>query len=195
MDYLEKIKSICWNLMLAGTKFKPWQYGTVDMLTKRVRNKNVVLIGNSPTVFNSKKDIDKYDFVIRCNRAFPFKYEEYIGSKTNMIFTSYNILPAELQKLDYPLLVWCYRQDRMTRYMKSISFLLEWRKTVTTGVRAIQALMCTDFKTLTIYGFDFHKTGCWWHSRQDSAPHDMPWEEDYVRNLAKTNDRIRLVIE
>jgi hypothetical protein len=53
--------------------------------------KNVIIIGASSTVLNEKfgEKIDKFDIVIRINDFRIYGYEEYVGTKTNYVMTSY----------------------------------------------------------------------------------------------------------
>lgn len=86
--YLAFITFICGMFFRGNYHFKKF--------LKNVKNKNILLIGNGPSALkNKKKNIDKkYDVIIRFNNFTTKKYEEYIGSKTDYVFTA-GRLPSE----------------------------------------------------------------------------------------------------
>lgn len=63
---------------------------------KDIKHKRILLIGNGPSALkNKKKNLDKkYSVIIRFNNFMTKDYEEYVGSKTDYVFTA-GRLPTE----------------------------------------------------------------------------------------------------
>ena len=69
------------------------------LYSKYVENKNVVIVGPAKSIMQSKQGefINSFDCIVRLNKSLPIqrKYEEYVGSRTDILYNSLNVT-------DYP---------------------------------------------------------------------------------------------
>lgn len=47
----------------------------------------VIVIGNGPSALENKTNVDQFDVVVRINHFLTTGYEEYVGTKTDILFT------------------------------------------------------------------------------------------------------------
>ena len=90
---------------------------------KDIKHERILLVGNGPSALkNKKKNLDKkYNVIIRFNNFVTKDYEEYIGSKTDYVFSNAFRLPEEnfnsdnfcffnmIHILTYPLVFLIYK--------------------------------------------------------------------------------------
>lgn len=153
-------------------------------MDKLVTNKNIVLVGHSPNIFKTKRDIDAYDCVVRFNFGAPSpEYSEYIGKRTDIWFhwDGHNYDPEEekfkakyrIGYNDYPRVL--FAQLRIEQ---------EQLKAPSMGMLAYYYLLRYNPKTVSLYGFDFFKTADFTntlevqqqHTRENGC-HDF-WKEE-----------------
>jgi len=77
------------------------------------KDKNICLLGNADSILRRAHNIDSFDIVCRMNRGSPKGKEKYIGSRTDILFTSTGMSGRMIQsEFDPKHLVWmtvCYR--------------------------------------------------------------------------------------
>ena len=172
------------------------------------RDKRVCLLGNAESILNREKDIDGYDVVCRCNRGFPWGKEKFLGTRTDVLFTSHDISYKDFSMLDPSYVVWCTpNQAKLSKEFKAeideYFSLDEWlnlerqlQARPSTGMMAITWLVTqTEFAHLSIYGFDFWKTNTWWAPRTAPTPHKASSEKELVEWLIEDHERIVLHYE
>jgi len=198
---------------------KMTKYNTdITKVQEYLKNKSICLLGNAESIFNNKKDIDSFEIVCRCNRAFPKLYEkdfkmeqhkEYIGTRTDVLFTSaIAVGREEVESIIKPKFIIRTRKSvtNMTPWFLENSIL--WSEVMwsswcvkvnfspTTGCLALHFLMeCIEFKDLTLYGFDFWKTPD--HTvtirHQKLVGHNPEKEKEYVLGLPKKYPNIKII--
>jgi len=142
-----------------------------------LKDKNICLLGNARSILNNMKDIDSFDIVCRMNRGVSQGKEEYIGTKTDVLFISTRFRDDLQIGFNAKHVVWMTECQKLaTDWIKENAYqnpIVDWRrlKALTgdnlpsTGFLTINFLLkYIEFKTLTIYGFDFFKTGTWYHN-------------------------------
>ena len=172
------------------------------------KGKTICIIGNADSVLKRKRRIDSaFDIVGRMNRGYPNGKEEFIGSRTDILFlstgsTKRNILsgfnPAfiiwmtECNRLAHP---WVLRHAVQNPKQ-------DWRElrenlgiNPSTGLMAVNFILKhIDFKSLTIYGFNFLKTKSWYNTKPDAGTqHDGKKEEAMILQMLKEHKNVRLV--
>lgn len=179
----------------------------LDEIKKFCKGKTICLIGNADSVLQKKKNIDSFDIVARMNRGTPAGKEEFIGSRTDILFLSTHMSGKNIHNSFNPRhVVWmtvCHRlasswvmknaiqnpkEDWTTLYKKlSIN--------PTTGLMALNFILKhIDFKTLVIYGFDFFATKTWYNTKIDSGQkHSGKKEEVLFMNMIKDRSNVRLL--
>jgi len=208
-----------------GTQFGQVKYlgepNTLLHIKPMTENKRICLVGNAFSIFNNKHDIDAYDVVCRINQTFPLEtttwtpknYKDYIGSRTDIYFSSDN---KYTELVDTKCLIWLtygYAPQviNMHNNRKPIDEWImygqkEWYDLENklgnrpgSGLLALQFLKDNcNFKSLDIYGFDFWETNDWINSPQQVMNkniniHDFNGEKDYILKLIDSDNRINLI--
>jgi len=176
-------------------------------IQRYLENKNICLLGNSKSIFHTQKNIDSYDIVCRINKGYPKGREKYIGSRTNILFLATHIEGNEIQREFNPqFVIWTTKstelQSEWVRNNAIQNPADDWQKVQfilttlpSTGCIAIYFLLnYINFKTLTIYGFDFFKSGTWYHNLKQTW-HCGDIEKEFITNLIQKDSRVQLMIE
>jgi len=171
-----------------------------------LKDKRVCLLGNAQSILQKENPIDTYDVVCRCNRGFPWGKEKFIGSKTDILFTSYAVNPTDLKKLAPRYIVWCTpRHEKMTpEFADEVDMVFAMKDWInlerelgsrpSTGCMAIYWLMNhAPFKSLDVYGFDFWKSNTWWEPRTAPIPHNPEAEKKYIEWLEDKNSCLTIM--
>lgn len=167
-------------------------------------DKSIALLGNAESILkNKKKDIDKYDIVARCNKGYPKGRENYIGSRTDVLFLSIPIHERIIKEEYNPkFIMWCTsNREGISDWLRdtAIFFSLEdWNDLVniigarpSTGCIAITYLVkYVAFKSLTLFGFDFWATPNWYTKCINVRSHSPIGEQEYVEKLIRDDSRI-----
>ena len=170
-------------------------------------NKNIVLLGNARSILETKKDIDNFDIVCRINRGAPRGKEEFIGSRTDILFLATKMKGTQIETDFNPkFVVWTtVCQNLTTDWVKENAIQNvpeDWNelnnkieKLPSTGFVTINFLIKhINFKKLTIHGFDFFRTGTWYHNLKNQQWHCFKEEEILIKELIK-NKNVELIIE
>ena len=181
--------------------------GGISKIQKLCKDKNMCLIGNADSVVETKKDIDSFDVVCRMNRGKPQGKEEFIGSRTDILFLSTG-LSRKSMELAYGLCptVWMTISRRLAHPWVLRNGIQnpfkDWRElrqqlgiNPTTGMMALKfCLKYLGFKTLTIYGYDFFKTKSWYNTKVDSGKkHCGDKERVFFMKMIKGRKNVRFV--
>lgn len=179
-------------------------------LQSYLKNKNICLLGNAKSILNNKKDIESYDIVCRMNRGISQGKEEYIGKRTDVLFISTTFREDLKASFNATNVVWMTECQKLaTDWIKENAYQnppKEWRdlKVITgknlpsTGLITINFLLKhIAFKSLTIYGFDFFKSGTWYHNImvQPKGWHMGDVEEILIKDWIKSFPNVKLVNE
>ena len=171
------------------------------------KGKNICLLGNANSVLDKKKDIDSFDIVGRMNRGTPAGKEKFIGSRTDIFFLSTHMSGENIRRsFDPRFAVWMTRCNRLASswVLKSAiqNPMEDWDAlhdklniNPTTGMMALNFLLKhIDFKSLTIYGFDFFKTKTWYNTRIDSGQkHSGKKEKLLFTKMIKGRKNVRIL--
>ena len=179
----------------------------LSKLQSYLANKDIVLLGNSRSILTNEKNIDKYDVVCRINRGKPEGKEQFIGSRTDILFLATKMRePAIKQDFNPKFVVWTTECQKL-----ALPWVMEnaiqnpaedWRELKSnlpalpsTGYVTINFLLKhINFKSLTIYGFDFFKSGTWYHNLRNQKWHCFKEEEKLIKEMIK-NKNIKLIEE
>ncbi len=184
-------------------------------------SKKIVLLGNSRKTLTTKKNIDGYGVVCRCNYGFPDihvynkkggansinKYQTFIGKRTDILFIAGNSPEDKATKIINPKFIVKTRiSDTNTHpYCRENSYKFcedKWsclavteNMSPTTGCLAIYFLVgLLKFKSLNIYGFDFYETSNWTNRPLNSA-HSPEKEKIWIRHIIENNIKKNIMLE
>lgn len=162
-----------------------------------LKGRNIALFGNAQSVLDKPKEIDtKYEIICRMNFGLPKNNEKYIGKRTDILFLSVPLTKARLEQINPKFVIWCTpKKYQITKWLKNNALMysnLDWTKLFnilkhrpSTGIMALDILLHTEFKTITLYGFDHWKTGTWYINRKHLAQHNPKAEKEYIETLIK----------
>ena len=178
-------------------------------IEKFCEDKDICLLGNAASILKEKKDIDSFDIVCRMNRGTPRGKEEFIGSRTDILFHSTHMSAENINKVAYTapkFVVWmtvCHRlastwamSNAYQNPSKDWNYLYsKLGINPTTGMMSLYFLLNhTNFKSLTIYGFDFFKTRSWYNKTIDSGQkHSGEKEEVLFMDMIKDNPKVKFI--
>ena len=183
----------------------------LEALREYLKDKRVVLVGNSESVLKTERDIDLYDVIIRMNWATPKGKEKYIGSRTDILATSlpfsniefftepkhYIWLDPRHKNIDdflkdravfYERVSWEYLKLLLNNYMPS------------TGCMTLDFLLSEEmpFKSLDIVGFDFWQTSTWYRTERDMpkyvGPHSPKDEERFFTEIVDMYENVNFIL-
>jgi len=174
-----------------------------------LKNKQICLLGNARSILNTPKDIDKYEIVCRMNRGLPIGKERYIGKKTDVLFTSTKLDNSLILQFHTRFLVWMTKcQNLATETIKQCAIQNppeDWQsiKDVypkdtlpSTGCLVLFFLLHhIEFKSLTVFGFDFMKSGTWYHHIMNQKWHPVEFEKGFIETMISTKSNVELIIE
>lgn len=172
-------------------------------------NKKICLLGNSDSILLSEKVYTNYDIICRINRGIPQGKEQYIGDRTDILFIATRLTPQLYQAFNPKYVIWTTEcQNLATDWIKENAYqnpVEDWRelkaefpkdKLPSTGLVSINFLVKRiAFKSLTIYGFDFFKTGTHYNHIKHQPWHLGDLEEKLILDLIKDKINIKLVQE
>jgi hypothetical protein len=173
-----------------------------------LNNKNICLLGNSNSILKNPKNIDSYDIICRINKGNPIGKEKFIGSRTDILFLSTKIEDSEIRKNYNPKYVLWVTKD-ITKQSNWITQRVikvpteDWQE-VKNKLTTLPSSGCVsiyflikhiNFNKLDIYGFDFFKSGTWYHHLKNQPWHSGNREEQFITNLIKDNQKVRLINE
>jgi len=171
------------------------------------KGKKICLLGNANSVLNKKRDVDSFDIVGRMNRGTPQGKEAFIGRRTDILFLSTHMSGENIRNsFDPRFTVWmtiCNRLASSWTLKNAIQNPPEdWDAlheklsiNPTTGMMTLNFILKhIDFKSLTIYGFDFFKTKTWYNTRIDSGQkHSGKKEKALFMKMIKDRADVRFL--
>ena len=173
-----------------------------------LKDKQICLLGNARSILNAPKDIDKYEIIIRMNRGIPNDKEKYIGTRTDVLCTSTRNDTYELRKFNAKYVIWMTKCQKLLgsgiyNYIQNPPS--DWQtlkdkyptdKLPSTGCIVINFLLRhIQFKTLTIYGFDFFKTGTHYHNMINQTWHPGEFERQLIMTMLSNRPNVELINE
>jgi len=196
--------------MYKGSKIKRYEYGMKQSLAdvqKLCKGKRICLIGNANSILNEEKVIDSFDIIGRMNRGMPQGKEKFIGSRTDILFLSTHISGENIRKAFNPkFVVWmtvCHRLASPWVLKNAIQnpeedwnvLYKELSINPTTGLMALNFILKhTNFKSLTIYGFDFFATKTWYNTRiDDGQKHSGEKEKVLFMKMIADKPNVKLI--
>lgn len=190
---------------------------TLDEMRAYFHSKTVAIIGNAQSIFDYRfgANIDSHDIVIRINNGY-VKTPESQGSKTTIISSAFNKVSEEEIEANFSpeRVIWTGAKSTIlynNRYIGEKVFLVPFyiwkkvkkqislKKTVipTSGITTIN-LVCNYLEPakVDIYGFDFLKSDTINEKKTVRhiavKTHDFDREAQFVMDLVKNNDSIRI---
>lgn len=171
------------------------------------KGKRICILGNADSVLRRKRNIDGFDIVGRMNRGAPAGLEQFIGSRTDILFLSTGMSGDNIRgDFDPRFVVWmtaCHRLAQPWTLRNAIQNPKEdwhflYKKlgiNPTTGMMTLNFILNhIEYKSLTIYGFDFFKTKTWYNTRiDDGQKHSGKKEEGLFMEMIKGKKGVRFV--
>lgn len=169
--------------------------------------KTICLLGNADSVLRKKREVDSFDVIGRMNRGAPAGKEEFIGSRTDILFLSTHMSGRNIRNsFDPQHVIWmtiCHRLASAWTIENAVQNPKEDWKTLhkklsinpTTGLMALNFILRhLNFKSLVIYGFDFFATKTWYNMEIDSGQkHSGEKEKVLFMEMIKDRSNVRLV--
>ncbi len=178
-------------------------------IQKFCKGKKMCIIGNADSVLKRKRRIDSnFDIVGRMNRGTPKGKEEFIGSRTDILFLSTGLSKRNVQSSFKPVFtVWMTECKRLAHPWVLRNAIqnpkMDWRElhkelgiNPSTGMMTLNFIIKhIDFKSLTIYGFNFFKTKSWYNTKPDDGKkHSGQKEEKKIMKMVAANKNVRIVL-
>lgn len=188
-----------------------------------LNNKNIAVVGSGASVLNKEygEEIDSHDVVIRINRGYPYlPYRQYVGTRTDIWSFGMGAredLRSKMNKLfsdrKYSMYCW-YESSWVPLYLRNSDnhitlpphFSRRCRElcggvNATTGLDTVHFLITgTEFKGISLYGFDHYTTEYWFKELDDSITissttkqkgHVPTTEENIMRGWVESHCNIR----
>ena len=174
------------------------------------KDKNICLLGNARSVLNTQKNIDQYDIIGRMNHGLPKGKEKFIGSRTDILFSSTRLSNSEILQFHSKYMVWMTASiKRLPEYLHSCTIQNppeDWQelkdkyskdKLPSTGCIVINFLLKhIEFNSLTIYGFDhFLKSGTHYHNLKNQIWHNGEFEKELITSWIKNRQNMKIIYE
>jgi hypothetical protein len=158
-------------------------------------NKDVALVGSSGALMqNTHGDsIDCHEVVCRINRGIIIINPKSQGTRTDVwaigtiktvedLFEKYNVNNFYMSHKGRRII------DNRIDYYMSMEVLDRLRDDLShqkpsSGLMALYYIQHCKPKQITIYGFDWKRTGTWYYEETNYQPHDWQLEEKYVREM------------
>ena len=188
-------------------KKKPIMKRSLADIQKFCNGKKMCIIGNADSVLKRKRRIDSFDIVGRMNRGDPRGKEDFIGSRTDILFLSTGVSRRGIQSAYNPgFIVWMTECQRLAHPWVLRTAIqnpkTDWRElhkelgiNPSTGLMTLNfVLKHIEFKSLTIYGFNFFKTKSWYNTRPDDGKkHSGAKEEKKILKMIAEHKNVRLI--
>lgn len=172
-----------------------------ESIKKKLNNKKIALVGNSPRLLRKLNKIDSFDIVIRINIIPPKKTHRQIGRKCDLLFLQGSGGTHWLLKKNIPKLWLENSSNSYTRYARGeiYHYPLAWEKELarmiktispSAGVKSIHFLSkILKNPKITLFGFDHtHRN---WYRHNFNKNHDYNKEGKYFQHLVKKYKNIR----
>ncbi|PKM46517.1 MAG: hypothetical protein CVV05_02240 [Gammaproteobacteria bacterium HGW-Gammaproteobacteria-1] len=168
---------------------------TLDDIGHCLSGRRVALVGNSERLFESDRQVDGYERVIRINNGhLAGRHHATAGSRTDVLALSLAVDVSEPLFESVGLVMWMTPKHEMitpelapflTHYPQA-----QWdRLYAELGTRPSTGCMMFDFlirnigfASLTLLGFDFWRSPTWYTAASRPGPHSPENEERYVRS-------------
>lgn len=166
------------------------------------KGKDVALVGSAGALFDQKygAQIDQHEVVVRINRGVIIKDKDAQGTKTDYWAvgkpkTVQDLIDTHTYKGNIHLSV----GDRGKKHpkidyyipMKTLNSLIGelGHKKPSSGLMILYHIYMSNPKSLSLYGFDWNKSGTWYHIPW-SAPHDWGREERFIRKKYLSQENV-----
>lgn len=177
-------------------------FDSLEELKPFLKNKTVAIIGNSSSILGTEngQEIDNHDIVIRFNRGFPSKDPIAMGTRTDILFLACTLTNQELAMFNSKYTIrrskLCKNTctfniepvDRKELAQKRTKFVSIGKKAQpSTGFIAINFVLCTDCKSIDLYGFDFFKNPTYYNPKGYQTLHNGNKEEEKIMEYQECN--------
>lgn len=169
----------------------------LEDLKDLIHDKDIALVGNAASLFESPRPIDSHELVVRINRGVflpPSRVEA--GKRTDLL-----LVATDLGKVNYheksDLIVWMSPSDRdkisFSQAKKYFFYKEQWWRSLrskvgsrpSTGCMGVDLLARLGAGRLTLYGFDFWGTETFYNREIRPGPHSPDAERLYVLERLK----------
>lgn len=158
-------------------------------------NKDVALVGSSGALMQGTQgnNIDSHEVVCRINRGVIIQNPTAQGTRTDVwaigtiktvedLFEKYNVNNFYMSHKGRRII------DNRINYYMSMEVLDRLREDLShqkpsSGLMALYYIQHCKPKQITIYGFDWKRTGTWYYEETNYQPHDWQLEEKYDREM------------
>ncbi len=163
-------------------------------------NKKIAVVGNASALLRHEfgPAIDAHDIVVRMNRGVPHDASSQ-GTRTDLlVFSVFPLVSRVYRSFGASAFMWMSpsRRDEITPAMRTpsnmkfydldrwqaLSGVLGSRPSV--GAMTLDFLTTVDAGEVSIFGFDFKRSGTNYESRQHIGPHDYAAEERFCMDLS-----------
>lgn len=160
-----------------------------DLLDELVKDKDIVLIGHSPTIMKRKRNIERFDTIVRFNYGVPKTEQyDYIGKRTDIWFHWDGYDYEKENKLINPK-VRIRPQDYPGALFTKLREEQGQQKAPCMGMLGLAYLLEFKPKSVSMYGFDFFRTADFTDTEltqsihvRDNPCHDFVKEERWFWN-------------
>jgi len=182
----------------------------LSQIQKLCKGKRMCILGNADSMMNHMrgKEIDSFEIIGRMNRGKPQGIEKFIGKRTDILFLSTGLsrksIEVAYEKAKF--VVWMTEDHHLAHdwvLRNAIQNpIKDWRalhkrlgKNPTTGMMTLKfVLKYLDFKSLTIYGYNFLRTKSWYNTKPDKGiKHSGKKEEPLFMEMIKDRKNVKFM--
>lgn len=185
-----------------------WYMLPLPRVLSYFHGKDIALVGNAESVLHKYHPIDEYEVVCRINAGSPKGKEVALGTRTDVLFTgNWSLRPEIINEMMPDLIVAYYsRGEELPPWLQLDPRVYQWQgvpdlkdrlgKNPSTGLAAFYIITrLTEFRSLTLYGFDWWKTKTWHTGIRWFDAHNPEGEKEFVFEVNKRDSRIRVHVE
>lgn len=174
----------------------------LEDLQNYLKDKAIAIIGNAESVLEKERlAMGAHDIIVRMNKGFPQGKEKYLGSRTDVLALAIPLDAVTIkEKFNPKHIIWINVNNTNPSPAEGDNLFIYPQKfwddlCQVLGHYPSTGCMVTDLilnrcnckaKNVFLYGFDFWKTGTWYHREQNyypSHPHNPKKEEVYITGL------------
>lgn len=197
---MTKRKTISWRRVrrwLLKRRNEAARAGRFRALMRHLDGRSVAIVGNSTSLLATTqgKLIDSHDVIIRMNRGFPIKPAAQGARLDVWCFSNIDMARQAPAGFAAPHAIW---MSPKLRHQLDGSVdcgfypILRWRRLrarlgapPSVGAMAVDLVSCATPASVSIFGFDFKRSGTFYTASVEKGRHDYAAESRYVMAMAQ----------
>lgn len=171
--------------------------GRFNALMRYLDGKSVAIVGNSSSLLTTAQGalIDSHDVIIRMNKGFPISPAAQGSHLDVWCFSNIDMARQAPAGFAAPHAVWMspkLRHELDGSVDCCFYPILRWRRLrarlgapPSVGAMTVDLVSCARPASVSIFGFDFKRSGTFYMASNEKGRHDYPAEAGYVTGMAQ----------